>query len=102
MKRVTYYINDHEYMRRQWANLDNVDKILKGLPEPFVCVYTLTGQEGSRFYEHFSLTDIMGRPIKMSDLNSYQKGVVLVAAQRHYEGYDSDMFGIIDFKEEHI
>lgn len=102
MRKVTYYINDHEYMRRQWAGVENLETILSGLPEPFACVYTLIGQDGQRFYEQFRLTDVMGRPMNINDLNGYQRGVVLVAAQRHFEGLDSDMFGIMDFEEETI
>ena len=102
MRQVTYYINDHEYMRRRWANTENINSIVAGLADPFVCVYTLIGQEGSRFYEQYRLTDVMGRPMDMNDLNGYQKGVVLVAAQRHFEGRDSDMFGIMDYREETI
>ena len=46
MRRVTYFVNDREYMKREWAGkVDNLDAVLSGLPATFACVYTLIGEE---------------------------------------------------------
>ena len=103
MRRVTYYINDHEYMKKDWADkVDDIESILSGLPAPFACIYTLSGDEDSAFFDHYELKDVLGNKMDINSLNGYQRGVILCNAQRHYAGCDTDMFGIMCFKEEII
>lgn len=100
-RRVTYYINDKAYMEKLYAGTENLNAILEGI-NPFACIYVLEGQEDSMFPDHYNLTDVFGRPIRMDSLNGYQRGVVLCAADAHYAGRETDMFGIMEFKEEFI
>ena len=103
MREVTYYINDHEYMRELYKDAPNLEDILSGLPDPFICVYTLKGQiiPGQQVteYNHYELTDVVGRKIDTDSLNGYQRGVVLCDCQRHFAGKCDKPFGVVGIKE---
>ena len=87
MREVTYYINDHEFMRELYKDAPNLDSIMSGLSDPFVCVYTLKGLIVPGYptteYSFYELKDVVGRKIDMDDLNGYQRGIILRDCQRH-------------------
>ncbi len=105
LRRVTYYINDHESYRKillaEGVSESAADDILSGLPEPFTCLYTLESS-GGRFPDRYELKDIDGNKMNMNDLNGYQRGVVLVNAQRHFAGNKTNMYGIMAVMEVNI
>ena len=72
MREVTYYINDHEFMRELYKDAPNLDSIMSGLSDPFVCVYTLKGLIVPGYptteYSFYELKDVVGRKIDMDDL----------------------------------
>lgn len=103
MREVTYYINDHEYMRELYKEAGNLDDIMSGLPDPFVCVYTLkavvTSGQPVMGHNYYDLTDIMGRKINMEDLNGYQRGIILCDCQKHFDGKQDNPFGVVKIEE---
>lgn len=99
MREVIYHINDHEYMRRHWGDVIDVDDLLKGLPGAFVCDYTLISEDGGDYPNKHRLTDASGHKVDIGLLNGYQRGILLESAVRHFSGKEADMFGILSFVE---
>lgn len=99
MREVTYYINDHEFMRELYKDAPNLDSIMSGLSDPFVCVYTLKGLIVPGYptteYSFYELKDVVGRKIDMDDLNGYQRGIILCDCQRHFAGRCEKPFGVV-------
>lgn len=81
MRKVTYIIDDLEYFRELYKEADNLEEILSGVT-PFRCEYTLIGEEHEERY----LLLVDGKKISINELNGYQKGVILVDCQRHFQG----------------
>ena len=91
MRAVRYRVNDREYFKRLFMSEgvpeDRAEELADSMGDPFSCVYTLI-DEGNKSpqYDRYELTDLEGKPIHLSDLNGYEKGVVLADCVRHFSG----------------
>ena len=87
MRKVIFYIDDLEYLRRDFrAQSDltenQLDDLLSGLID-FKAIYTLYGNGGIERYE---LTDMDGRKIDINSLNHYQRGIILGDCKLYFDG----------------
>lgn len=106
MRKVTFIINDLEWMRKYYKLSDKQFNDTFADEKPFKCIYTLYG-EGKKFPDKYELTDYDGNKIHMDDLNGYQKGVILNDCWAYFTGgkYHSDTkepCGVIEIKEEDV
>ena len=109
MRKVTYKINDNEYLRNKWVSENKMgdedfDKMFQD-SKPFIATYILWGEHG-QFPTYYKLLDKTGKKMYMSDLNGYQIAV-LNDCVRHFNGVPcedggSDPFGVIQITEEEV
>ena len=99
MRKVTYFINDCEYMRELYKDIENIEGILECLPPPFICNYTLIADGENRHPDDFEIVDGAGNKICMNSLNGYQKGVVLNSCYNHFIGGSEPPFGVVRMEE---
>lgn len=89
MRKVSYYIDDVEYLRRSFKEenpgltQEEVDRILAGV-NGFKAVYTIIGNV--RQPDRYELVDENGHKMNINDLNGYQRGVVLGDCIAHFTG----------------
>lgn len=78
MRKVTFFIDDLAFFNLEAPGVDLGDK------ESFKAIYTLYG-EGKNI-ERYELTDQEGNKIPLTDLNGYQKGVILNDCKAYFTG----------------
>lgn len=89
MRKVSYYIDDVEYLRRSFKEENpgltqmEINLILDGLNE-FKAVYTIIGN--GQQPDRYELVDENGNKMNINDLNGYQRGVVLGDCIAHFTG----------------
>ncbi len=88
MKKVTYYIDDIEYFRRDFKENcgiaeDKAEEMIED-KEPFRCIYTLTGS--GKTVQKYTLTDFNGKNIDINKLNGFQRGICLNDCYAHFIG----------------
>ena len=85
-KSIKFVIDDLEYFRREFLRQnpeltrEQVADILCNLND-FKAIYTLYQDKNGR--QRYELTDVDGNKINLSDLNGYQKGVILRECERY-------------------
>lgn len=109
MKKVTFYIDDLEYMIRDIQSSaeitrESAERICEPLAPSFRARFTLKGD--STTPESYELYDENGNEMSINDLNGYQRGVVLGDCYRYYEGFKpsfgDEPYGVIKIEEEVI
>ena len=89
-KSIKFVIDDLEYFRREFLRQnpeltsEQVADILCNLND-FKAIYTLYQDENGR--QRYELTDVGGNNINLSDLNGYQKGVIINDCWRYFNYY---------------
>lgn len=108
MRKVIFKIDDQEYFRKEFekegCTENQIIYILKGLGN-FKAIYTLYGE--GKNVDRYELTDYDGNKINISDLNGYEKGVVLNDCYAYFVGgkYHSNAeqpCGVVEILEEEI
>lgn len=89
-KSIRFIIDDLEYFRREFLRQNpkltekQTADILSNMDE-FKAIYTLYQDEKGQ--QRYKLTDVDGNKINLSDLNGYQRGVVLNDCWRYFNYY---------------
>ena len=89
-KSIKFVIDDLEYFRREFLRQnpeltrEQVADILCNLND-FKAIYTLYQDKNGR--QRYELTDVDGNKINLSDLNGYQKGVIINDCWRYFNYY---------------
>lgn len=105
MRKVIFYIDDLKYLENllisDGIELEERKNILMGL-DSFKAIYTLYGTNNSP--DRYTLTEENGNKILLSNLNGYQKGVILNDCMSYFCGgsyHENSLepFGVIDIKE---
>lgn len=102
MREVTYFIDDNQYFRSQYASEispEKLDEILENMPS-FRCIYSLKSQEGDETQPaYYRLTTFDLEPISINTLNGYQKGCIIADCGRHFEGRVEKPQGVVRIEE---
>ena len=100
MKVYKYIINDVEYMRRKYKDVEGIENILE-IMKPFSCCYTLISDGNGTFPDRYELTDLDGNRIPLDSLNGYEKGVILNGCMKHFAfNREDDVYGVLEIREE--
>lgn len=107
-RRVTFYIDDIEYLRKYEFKKENVaeeaineicDKLEKLNPSFKVC-YTLFGYGNN--IDNYNLEDFDGVKININDCNNYQRGCILSECNAYFEGRNNCPFGAMTIIDDEV
>lgn len=103
MRKVTFIINDLEWMRKYYKLTEEQFTEMFKDQQAFKCIYTIYGE--GNIADRYELTDYDGNKIHLDELNGYQKGVVLNDCYAYFTGgkYHSDTnepCGVVEIKGE--
>ena len=91
MKERKFLIDLNKYFTRDFKRQSpditdkEINNLLEGL-ENWQAIFILTGSDGSKQPDKYSLTDTEGNEININTLNGFQNGVVICDCYRFYEG----------------
>lgn len=105
MRKVIFKIDDKEYFKKELEKSvckEQINRILKEMKD-FKAIYTLYGN--GKEVDRYELTDHNGEKINISDLNGYEKGVVLNDCYAYFTGGKyhcnaSQPCGVVEIVEE--
>ena len=105
MRKITFYIDDIEFLKQKWNLSDEKIKVIFGDTESFKVIYTIIGE--GKNPDKYELTDYHGNKVSLNSLNGYQKGVVLNDCMAYFTGgeYHGDYnapHGVIKIEEKEI
>lgn len=105
MRKITYRIDDWEYMKRQNNLSDEQMENIVPKSNSFRVIYTLYGEKHN--IDRYELTNYDGNKIPLDSLNGYQGGIVLNDCKAHFYGgkYFDDAkepWGVMNITEENI
>lgn len=85
---VTYHIDDAAYFKKlfaaQGATPQEIENIVDCM-NAWQAKYTLIGTPG-QYPDRYELYDAYGNKLSITELNGYQKGIVINACIKHYMG----------------
>lgn len=99
MRKITFNINDLEWMRQHYKISDKEFDNIFGDKTSFQVTYILVGNESPDRYELF---DMDGNKLNINDRNGYERGFVFNDCYKYFMGKTSDPYGVISIKEEEI
>lgn len=81
MRKVTYYIDDVEFLRQKYSV---PEEIIKDIEKRFIATLTFIGD--GMFPDKYVLIDGNGNPISISSLNGYEMGCIYNDCYSHFSG----------------
>lgn len=108
MKKITFIIDDFEWIRQYYKLTDEQYNIFVEDRNAFKCIYTLYGEGNNP--DRYDLTDFAGNRICINDLNDFQRVCILGDCIGYFMGRRtfgekfgenrSVPFGVLEIKED--